>query len=74
MLALAIMVLSSRKEAITMPLIENTASSGYVDKESTNIRLEREVKERVLQEASEKATTMTDVINTILKEHYKSED
>jgi antitoxin component of RelBE/YafQ-DinJ toxin-antitoxin module len=57
-----------------MPLIENTASSGYVDKESTNIRLEREVKERVLQEASEKATTMTDVINTILKEHYKSED
>jgi antitoxin component of RelBE/YafQ-DinJ toxin-antitoxin module len=53
-----------------MPLVENTASSSYVDKESTNIRLEREVKEKVLQEASDKGTTMTEVINTILKQHY----
>ncbi len=51
-----------------MPIIENTAS--YADKEPTNIRIEKDLKEKLLKEASEKNTTMADIVNDVLRKYY----
>jgi hypothetical protein len=51
-----------------MPLINNTAS--YDEKEPTNIRLEKDVKEKLIEDADRSKTTMADIVNEILKKHY----
>lgn len=43
----------------------------YDNKLPTNVRLERDMKQRALKEAKERATTLSDVVNDALKERYK---
>jgi len=54
-----------------MALVNNTAN--YDDKEPTNIRLEKEIKKQVLEDAERREITMADVINEILKTHYNKQ-
>ncbi len=54
-----------------MGVIDNPNVESYDDKEPTNIRLIKEVKDALKEEADKKGVTMSDIINEELAERYK---
>ena len=52
-----------------MKVIENPGV--YDDKEPTNLRLEKDLKEAVKEEAEKRGVSMSDIVNDVLAERYK---
>ena len=52
-----------------MPIMDNNKT--YDTKQSTNLRIDPILKEKLIKECNDKSTTMSDLINAILKKRYK---